>query len=381
MSGFTYLNYQGSLEGAIIEMKISAKLMRLAIVFIALNITTVLGFNIKLIKKTKLSQENTLLGNPWSFCVTEDDLFLIPDYKAGNVKIYDGNGNLLTVFGSKGYGPGEFVNPTFCFYNKADTKFGVMDHRMRKIFVYKRTGKTDFTRVHELFCLAAGNAIQLQGNKLLVSGYKTSPNNKPYDLYYVDLTNNQNTFLLPSYYKYGLKSPEEFKTKYIIKREIPAIGIRGWFDILGDDVYFIWEGDLSVIKINIKSGKLSSFGEKVPNYVKPFTSKKLLDGLRNRDINIIRNEKAEMSFVRNIFASPNYILVIYEGPVKQDNESNFRLQFYTINGHFLEEIQIPGKTDRRMYFDKEKDILYSLFNEAEDDLHEGYFILGYKIVK
>ena len=88
-----------------------------------------------------------------------------------------------------------------------------------------------------------------------------------------------------------------------------------------------------------------------------------------------------MSYIREIFASPKYVLVIYECPVKKDKESKFNLQFYTLDGNFLEEISILGNPDRRMCFDKEGDILYSLASEMTDDLEEEYFILEYKIAK
>ena len=360
-------------------MKSAAKPVVLLIIFAAFSTLSILGFNIKLIKKIKLSQETTLLGNPWSFCVTEDKLFLIPDYKTGNIKIYDSNGKSVIVLGRKGYGPGEFVRPTFCYYNKAETKFGIIDHGIRKIFIYKRTGKKNFKRIKEVSCLSGTHDIQFKGNELLISGYKSASNGNPYDLYYIDLSNNQATLLLPSYYRYGLNSFHEYETQYRRKPNIKAIGIRGWFDSFGDDVYFTWEGDLTVIKINTKSGKLSFFGKKTPNYVKPFASINLLNAHRNRDINIKRSEKAKMSYIRNIFANSNYVLVIYDGPIKKDRDSNFRMQFYTLDGNFLEEMPIPGKPGYRMWMDKEREILCSLTSELDDDLNEEYFFLEYKI--
>ena len=96
--------------------------MTVLIMFIVFSTQAIPGFNIKLTKKIPISQETTLLERPRAFCVTEDKLFLIPDYKAGDVKIYDSNGKLVTVFGRKGYGPGEFSKPAHCFYNKEEGK-------------------------------------------------------------------------------------------------------------------------------------------------------------------------------------------------------------------------------------------------------------------
>lgn len=241
--------------------------------------------------------------------------------------------------------------------------------------------KTKFKRVKEVYCLAAGTDIQLKGNKLLISGYKTDRNGNPSALYYIDIMNDQTSFLLPAYYRYGLKSYREYEIQHLRKPDIPTIGIGSWFDIHGDDVYYIWEGNLKIIKININSGKRSFFGQKTSYYIKPFASKQMIDGRRNRNLNIVQSEKSKMSYIRDIFASSKYVLVIYEGPVKQDKKSNFILQFYTLDGKFLEEIPIPGKPDKRWCCDKEKDILYSLASEIRDDLNEEYFILEYKIVK
>lgn len=319
-----------------------------------LNTQSGFGFTIKLQKKIKLSQEKTLLQKAMAFCVTEDELFMITDSKSGDIKIYDGNGQLVNILGRKGFGPGEFGEPSFCFYNKGERKFGVFDYRIRKIFIYNRTGRTEFKRVREVYCLALGYDIQLKGNKLLISGYKPDPNKNPYDLYYVDLTNNQITFLLPSYYKYGLKSLHEYETQYRRKPDIKVIGANGWFDVQSDCLYFVWEGDLKIIKINIKSGKRSFFGKKSSHYTKPFASKRLLEAYRMRDINIMQNERSKMSFVTDIFASRKYTLLIYERPVKQDKKLNFKLQIYTLDGNFLEELDIPDNPGYKMCFDKNK---------------------------
>ena len=106
----------------------------------------------------------------------------------------------------------------------------------------------------------------------------------------IDLTNDQTTFLLPSYHKYGLKSFDEYETKYHRKSDIRTIGIVVFFDIQGDDVYFVWEGDLKILKINMKSGKLVFFGKKPSHYIKPFATKEMSEARRNRNANFVREE-------------------------------------------------------------------------------------------
>jgi hypothetical protein len=172
-----------------------------------------------------------------------------------------------------------------------------------------------------------------------------------------------------------LKSVDEYETKYRKEPDIRAIGIKGVFDVHQDNVYFAWEGDLRIVKINIKSGAIRTYeGKKQPGkYVKPHAFRGLLDSLLSRDRYRHQIERQKMSYVRNIFiTNREHILVIYEGP----GEANFRAQFYTLDGKFLDEVPLPGKPSYRMYLNKEKNILYSLANRGVE-----YFILKYKILE
>ena len=340
------------------------------------------GPNVKLLEKMEFSPEpKSLLKRAISFCVTEDEVFIITDYEASNIKVYEKSGSFLKltkIIGEEGYGTGEFKKPAYCFYNTKEKKFGVMDFGTRKISIYKIKGKIEFELFKEIFCQKMGTDSQLKGNKLLISGYMPTPKKETYDLYYIDLIDNQPEFLLPSYCKYGLKSFNDYVTQYRRKPDIKAIGISSRLDIHRDDVYFVWEGDLRIIKINIGSREWTSFGEKTPSYIKPFASRRLLEGYSKGNPKVTRIEKTKMSFIRDIFVNPKYVMVIYEGPIMQDKSSNFRLQFYTLDGDFIKEVPISGKPDRKMWFDKDMNILYSLSSKLIEDV-EHYFILKYEI--
>lgn len=349
------------------------------ILFIFLNANSGWGVDVKLTEKIEFSPETELPLNPKSFCVTEDELFIIPDYSAGNMKIYEKNGDMLElikIIGRKGYGPDEFVRPGFCFYNKDKSKFGVLDFGIRKIFIYDRIRMIEFKRVKEVTCWEAGYDIQLRGEKLFISGYKPDQNGNPYDFYCIDLNNDQTTFLLPSNLKYGLRSLREYEDQYLGKPDIRTIGIKGWFDIYKDNAFFVWEGNLKVIKLNIVTGKIepNPFGNQPPHFVKPYVSQELFKSRLNKDLEQYAREKSKMSYVRNIFVSSRYVLVIYEGPVKQDKKSNYQIQLYTLDGNFVRELPISIQPDPRMWFDRERDILYSLSNKSNVD-RVDYFIL------
>lgn len=362
-----------------------SKLSALVLVFVLVACTNaLLSNNIKLIERIEISPEPEPLLKTHSFCVTDDGIFIVPDYQAGNIKVYEKNGKILecvNTIGRKGYGPGEFSKPSICFYNNDENKFGVMDIGIRKIFIYYRIGRIDFERIDEVFCRKLGDDIQLQGNRLFIAGYLPDPGGNPYDFYYIDLTNNQTTFLLPSYYKYGLKSLREYENQFRKKTDFHSIGINGWFDIYRDDAYFVWEGNLKIIKLNIVSKEITpdTFGIQPLHYVKPYASQELIESRRKLDLKRHLGEKTKMSYVRDIFVSSKYVLLIYEGPTSQDNTANSWLQFYTLDGNFINELPIPGRPNWIMHFDKEGNFLYSLISQSLDENSFDYHLIKYAI--
>lgn len=349
-----------------------------------MNLKPIWGQNVKFVEKIEFSQSP--LPNVRDFCVTDDELVIVPDYQAGNVKIYEKNGKVLELvntIGRKGYGPDELSKPSSCFYNKNESKFGIMDLGIRKIFIYDRIGRINFKRVKEVTCWRGAYDIQLKENRLLISGYNQGQDEKPYDFYYIDLTNDQTTLLLPSYYKYGLKSQEDYESQYRDKFDIRAIGIKAKFDILKDDVYFVWEGNLKIIKIDIPSGDINqdTFVEKKYNYKKPYVTNEMRKAYPKRDIDFLKNKRKEMSYVRDIFTSSKFVLVIFEGPIpteeKESRKTKFWLQFY-LDGNLKKVIPIKAQSGSKMWLDKDSDILFFLSSKSSEG-SEYYFILKYEI--
>jgi len=346
----------------------------LTILFIFINgNAVVLGQKVQPPEKIEFSPGSELPLEPRSFCVTDDQVFIIPDYQAGNIKLYEINEGALewiNTIGHKGYGPDELSKPTVCFWNKDENKFVVLDLGIRKIFIYDRIGRIEFQRVKEIPCWRGAFDIKLIGDRLFISGYASGPNKMHYDFYYIDLMTDQTTYLLPSHLKYDLESSREFEKQFLEKYEIPSIGVKSKFDIHKDDAYYIWEGNLKVIKINIASGYIEPklFGMQPPHYIKPHAAAKLIEGFHKNDSNIIRSERAKSSYVRNISVNSKYVYVIYEGPDDPENGSKFWLQSYTLDGDFIKEKPIPGKSDWLMYFSNDGNILYYLTREFIDEV-------------
>lgn len=55
--------------------------------------------------------------------------------------IYDYNGNLLTIFGGKGKGPGELLHPFYCYYDLFDKQIVVYDIYALKLVRYNLEGE------------------------------------------------------------------------------------------------------------------------------------------------------------------------------------------------------------------------------------------------
>lgn len=348
--------------------------------------------NVQLVDKFEISQAGAgkaeeELVNPWSFVKTEDQLFFVLDYGTGNIKIYELNGqdlNLIDTIGQKGYGEGELINPACCDYK--DSRFVVLDLGLRKIIVYERNGRLGFKRVKDIPCWNGAYDIELKGDVLFISGYTTDSSGNPYDFYSIDLYNGEIRYLLPSHYMHGFKAGSDFG-KQFAERQLSTIGFMSWFGIHEDYAFIANENNLRLICLNTASGDIQkTFGEKPIDYVKPYASPKLIEARKLDKIDLIQEEKAKMTYIKDIFVTPQYVLVAYEGPSKpivRDGESNFRLQFYTLNGDFISQEILPGKIKiqpgDKMWLDfgKKKDILYSLGGETG----KSFFILKYEIDK
>lgn len=338
------------------------------------------GFSLRFVDKIKFGNKSELHIFPSSFEVTEDGLFLIPDYQAGNIKIFEKRGEflyLLKKLGRKGFGSDEFNKPMYCFYDKHEGKFAVSDvgRQIQNVFMYDRIDILDFIRVNKI-SNTGGYDMKLwrEGKQLIISGYVTDKNKNSYELYGINLGNpKQKDFLLPSYQKYHLANDEEYQIEYSEKLALPAIGIIAFIDVYGDDVYFVWEAKLKIIKINLKTKEKTVFGQLTPHYTEPVASEELVKAYRDRDYKKVWKKKMKMSFVRDIFATPRHVFIVYEGP----DQNNFRMQMYTPGGSLLDDNAIPGKSYSKMWFDKNSYKLYSFSYIDKKDFQ----ILIYKVIK
>jgi len=318
---------------------------------------------------------------PTNFCCTEDGLFLIVDVKDGNVKIYDKGVRYTKTLGGKGFGPNEYGDPLFCTYS--NRKFIIFDVGQKKFHIYERNGKEKygFDRVKEIFYPNLAEDFKLVGNQLYVSGHKAGNDKKIYGFFSIDI-GKQDTYnyYLPAQMKYGLNSESELNKKIFLEPGITVIGLQGTFDIMENRVYYAWQGDLKIFQINLETHEISVFGKKTSNYVKPYTSKRLVDSVFSRNNAVVREEKSKMSFVRGIFSTQKHVMVIYSKPTKGNASPGSNvMQVYTPGGVFVSEKDFPGEISGLLYFDKAKNFLYSVVSQiGTGDLEESYYIFKYR---
>ena len=372
--------------------------------------------------KIAFCQNCELPNKVTDFSVTEDEFFIFPDYKSGDIKIYvlredRADGDFLEFhnrLGRKGFYTNEFLGPSYCFYyynynedpQKTISKFGVLDVKKRIIAIYdKDIRDATFTLDQEIDCLPIASYIKLSGEKLIIAGHPEAGSNLKYQLYLIDLKNNSKKYLLPAYLKYGYNTKQEYlfkkdkKTNRLKKNkkyDKLAIGFEGKFDIQGNYIYYGWVGDLKLFKINmladVPEDSIDIFSHK-SHFKSPSSIGKLIEAYNSNDAKQLEEERKKLFYLRNVFTSANNLIVIYEGPRVNNPKRKFWIQFYSFDGTFLHEKELMGikdkkedgsqvyfRPDEKMYFDKVNNMLYSLGsypNETGEKYH--FYLLKYEI--
>ena len=81
-----------------------------------------------------------LAGRRFSFDVDDSGNIYLLESLAGQISVYDKNGQLITQFGKKGQGPGEFENPFFLSVSN-DNKIFVIDRPRKAFQIFNLQGK------------------------------------------------------------------------------------------------------------------------------------------------------------------------------------------------------------------------------------------------
>ncbi|MHB8094478.1 MAG: hypothetical protein ACYDH0_05990 [Candidatus Aminicenantales bacterium] len=333
-----------------------------------------------------LSMKEAPLYMGETFAVTEDDMFIVSDYKDGNFKFYSAQGEYIRTWGKPGIGPDEFLSPRYCSYQKPFFMFYDMG-RMR-IYVYKRIGKTDFLKETEFIQTPTQMDFARIGNEVLIAGHIGVSDKESYALYSRNIKNDDVSYLMSNHTKFGYSSRAGFLAK---GEEVGFFGSAGYCDYYGDYVYLIWEGNLKVFKIKLTNKEISSFGEPSSGYRKPRMNRALRDADRIEDsrksMGRIFTEKQKMSFITGIFADMDYVGVVYENYDKKESLWKASLQLYSLKGELILDCPLPGAVrasdfrNRSIQYDKVKKRLFylSITSDKSSDF-EKYEIYKYQLM-
>lgn len=330
--------------------------------------------------RTNLTQKEEMIETGSGIAVTEKEIIVLSDGRAGNFKFYDIRGNLLTVFGKKGEGPDEFGTPRV--YDYIDSKLLINDWQRHKLSVYKIGENLKMKRAQNHLGMYID--ARLMGNNLLLVGTKADRNGLWYRLFIKNVEKNEYDLLLQTREMFNLPPKRKLLAQENKRKELSNIGSRMYCDFYGDSIYAVWEGLLSVIKIDLKSMTKDRFGYATKNYKRPKVTKAMVRAKQERNLEDYHRELNKFSMVRKIIATREIIIVIYMNYVDSLSHLVPFIQFYTPDGEFLNENKLPEAVfiHRLMpfYFNKETNCLYALSVTMDDDFETHYAVIKYRIV-
>ncbi len=353
-----------------------------ALFFLFLAPAGVFGVSLEFVETITVDPKIKFPEQPWSFCVTEDGFFLVPDTQSGKVRIFKKDGTQLKYL--KGFGPDgtdkmEFIRPMQLLYSHQDARLVVADRGTRQFFLFDRRERDVFVPIKQIKRDKIGSDINFTGfgKWLLISAYILN-NDQGYGLYALNLDPMQKKaeevkYIMPIFIQYGLANEEDYKLEFRKKKKLPAVGYKAYFDVQGDQLFIAWEANLRIIKLKLKGGERSlkkdfeSFGKKTHFYKEP-SADALVDAYKGRDFSTVRRLKEGMSYIKDIFALPQHVLLVYRTPAGAGSEKvAYRLQVYTSQGRFVKEMEIPGSPSWQMSFNKLENCLYAISGSGRND--------------
>lgn len=195
-----------------------------AFLFVLFAAKSLTGIDIIYEGKTRLEQrEGFFIDFPRGFVVTEKGFVIVSDARAGDFKIFDAEGQAARVFGRKGYGPGDFVEPWLQDYKNG--KLLISDMGTKKLFIYNIDKDLNFQQIKQTIVTSVLEARLIdEKDKVLIARLPITDKNadKAYVLFAIDMTNGSRDYLLP----YELQLGEGVKPidfKKLIAKEIPGI--------------------------------------------------------------------------------------------------------------------------------------------------------------
>ena len=351
-------------------------------IFFLLITDVVFGIDVKLEERIAISQDEAILMSVQCFAVTEDEILILPDAKEGDIKLYNNKGTLLKRWGRRGPGPEEFGSPWDCDYK--EPYYLHLDPEKSMISIFKRTETLKFDRLHEIRCIGCMSDVKIFNDGVMIDGYAIDSNGKEYSLYFKDFEGKKTKYILPRYLKYGFESENISKIRL---NDISPLGVFSYFSVYDHYIFYAWEGRLKILKIDLETNKVDSFGQETKYYARPKVTKGILEARMKRKGEIESKEKENMSWIRGVFANDDFIVLYYVNYNKQSSFWEAFLQFYDHSGNFFYEKRLPDaisylRNGPPFYYHQAKNRIYFLSLKLNTiGFLDEYEVLKYKIDK
>jgi len=278
----------------------------------------------------------------------------------------------------------DFLKPVYCHYRKP--YFALIDFGIRRLHIYEKEkgSSLTFKKIKTIQVLALADNIKLlNADKILMSGFKKSQDNKQYDLYILNVLSEKIQYILPSYQKYGCRTEKEYEK--IFDKKIAPLSLQGYCDFLDENIVFLaWGGKAKITRINIDKNEIKYFGETPQNYRVPEFSEEHFKMYRKKNPNSYLYSQ-QMSFVTGIFVDDNFIGLLYSNFGSEGMGWQAYVQFYDHNGELLCEqilkdaVDVDKWANASYYYDRPGNILHFLSHQLDDEYNDVYKIIKFKI--
>jgi len=325
-------------------------------------------------------EQKTLIGEPISFFVDNNEYIYLLDEKLANLKVFNPQGKLIKVFGTKGSGPNEFLNPVHISHFRDILM--IYDFKRKRLFFYKIKSPLNLSYIKDVkFGDLSMDFKFLDVKKMLIAGHSLNREDGiSYSLYELNLKNNNVNYIIPSFCCYKLKNEREYTKKFL--KEIIVLS-PDVFGALCDNSYFCVSSlDLHVAKKEKESKKIIYFYKPSPTFVRPFVTREMKEAIRIRNRDKLNRLLQKMSFVKGLFCMGNgRLLLLYSSFDRETKGRDLYSQIYDLQGNcLLNQLILKLKSeydsDILVFFDKTKNILYiiaAIGNSEEFEIKYKFF--------
>ncbi|MBC7362407.1 MAG: hypothetical protein H5U06_09020 [Candidatus Aminicenantes bacterium] len=300
-----------------------------------------------------LREDITVLQRPSSFAKTKDGFFVISDFQAGDLKIYTSSGDFLKTFGRKGQGPDEFLGPLKISYYHP--RIGIVDVDRLIISVIEIKNNWELRTIHSFVCQGGVDTIVMSSDRITVAGYYVDKNGETWSVYQYLVGTKEILPVFLTHEIFGFSTNEDFQKNYI--NEIVPLGLKILCEQHNEDVFGVWVSNLRILKKNLKTGEVKTFGKKTPRYLQPLPTRELKRAMQERNPRKVQKEIDKYSRIMTIGINRGLFILIYRDPKAWKSI----IQVYDFDGNFQGETEIPSPSESGMfYIPRDEGFIYEL---------------------